>query len=414
VRRLYSEPKNLNNTGMNSAILGYGLEGKAMEVYLKDLGQNPTILDEKKDPNAFANLEPYDIVYRSPGIPVGKIKHPNVSSVTKVFFENCPCPIIGITGTKGKGTTSTLIFEMLKAAGKDVYIGGNIGRPAVEFLPKLTPESLVVLELSSFQLEDLNASPNVAVVLNVTSEHLDIHPTTEAYRAAKHAILAFQKPEDIAFINGDYEGSSAFATLGAGQKHIFHVGEPPIPQEEIGLRGVHNLENITPALLVAQHFNISFDHVESVLKNFKGLPHRLEPVGSINGVDYFNDSIATTPDPSIAALHSFEQPIFLIAGGSDKGANFTEWGRACQLAPNLKKVLLIGLTAPKLAEALPEGLYENCDTLEVAVSYAKTHAKPGDCILLSPACASFDQFENYKARGEAFKKLLPGTHSARA
>lgn len=368
-----------------------------------------TVLDEKDDPNAFADLSAYEIVYRSPGVPLAKIDHPNISSVTKFFFEKCPCPIIGITGTKGKGTTSTLIYEMLKAAGRDVYLGGNIGEPPVNFLGQLNPESIVILELSSFQLEDLTQSPHIAVVLNVTSEHLDVHPNTEAYREAKQPIVKFQSESDHAFISDDYEGSRAFAPLGAGQKHLFHAHDGsaplPVPREQIGLRGDHNLENITPAVLVARHLEIPEDTIAKVLTEFKGLPNRLEPTGEINGVQYFNDSFSTTPETSIAAARAFTEPLYLIAGGSEKNSDFTEWGQVMSNLPHLKKVLLIGLTAPKLGALLPPEKVEMAETLEAAIEYTKQNAQPGDVVVMSPACASFDQFKNYKARGQRFRDL---------
>ena len=410
----------------NIAILGYGIEGKATEAYLKKQGiKNLTILDEKDDPRAFADLSPYTKLFRSPGITLEKLNAPKekITSHTRLFFEKCPCPIIGVTGTKGKGTTSTLIHLMLKNAGMDSHLGGNIGKPPLNFLDDLKPDSIVVLELSSFQLEDLAQSPNIAVVLNITSEHLDHHPSTEAYRKAKQSIVLHQKPEDKAIINGDYEGSQPFAQLGQGEKfyysrhdrvegafidgeQIMALGEPVASTTDIALRGAHNHENVLPACLAAKILKVPNETIQNTLREFTGLPHRLELAAEKNGIKFFDDSFSTTPETSIAGLQAFEEPLYLIAGGSEKHSDFTEWGQACAGSKNLKKILFIGLTAKRMEESLPEGVpFEHVQDLTGAFKLISKEAQPGDVVLLSPACASFDQFKNYKHRGEVFKEM---------
>lgn len=419
----------------NIAILGRGIEGQALERYFQKKGfAQVTVLDEKEDPKAFQNLAQYDRIFRSPGIRLDRPElqglEAKLTSLTQYFFDHCPCPIIGVTGTKGKGTTSTLIYEMLKADGKDVYLGGNIGLPPTEFLDKLTPQSLVVLELSSFQLEDLKSSPHIAIVLNVTSEHLDHHPNTEAYRQAKTPIVRFQKPADIKIINEDYEGSRAFAALGEGKSYFYsrkkesaaaeahlHTEEGAekiialnkaiADRQDIALRGDHNLENVLPACLAATLLGVPAKTIQKTLRTFKGLPHRLEEVAQIKGVTYVNDSFSTTPETSIAGIQAFAEPLYLIAGGSEKHSDFTEWGKACAAAKNLKAVLLIGETAPRLEAALPDSVNRvHTKTLEASLEWLQNKTEPGNVVLLSPACASFDQFDNYKHRGESFKKML--------
>lgn len=413
------------NKNSKIAILGAGLEGKAMEAYLQKHGHTDiTILDEKEDSEAFADLSGYEIVFRSPGIPVMRpdlqaVKE-KLSSVTRYFMEHCPCPIIGVTGTKGKGTTSTLIFKMLEAAGQHAFLGGNIGEPAVNFLDELTPNSIVVLEMSSFQLEDCDRSPHISVVLNISSEHLDYHPTVEAYRMAKRPIMEHQTEEDIAILNADYYGSFDMGRFTQGQirhystnsstniclngENILVDGETVASTQDIALRGPHNLENVLPACGVAKLLGVPNDKIRKTLQSFTGLPHRLELVGEKEGVQYFNDSFSTTPETSIAGMRSFTEPLILIAGGSDKGADFTEWGQAVDESTNLKALLLIGERAEAL-QATTKTEAHMCSDLESAFQWCQENANAGDVVLLSPACASFDQYENYKKRGEHFRQL---------
>lgn len=460
------------------AILGYGLEGRALAKYLIKQADHEgakldlTICDENReltgldglsnlsDPsspsgrlpehvkirlgdNAFANLAEFDLIYRSPGIPLSRPELQTAletgaefSSVTKLFFEKCPCPIIGVSGTKGKGTTSTLIYEILKKAGKQVFLGGNIGEPPLNFLQELTEKSLVVLELSSFQLEDLEKSPHISVVLNITSDHLDYHPTTEEYRKSKQALLKHQTEADFGIINADHEGSKAFSNLGRGKKLFYSTkpqtdtntaahleGENIIVQNEavaktsdIALRGAHNLENVLPACFATKLLGVPNETIKSTLRAFQGLPHRLEFVAEASGVKYFNDSFSTTPETSIAAVKSFHEPLYLIAGGSEKHSDFTDWAKVCTESPNLKMVLLMGETAGRMEEALQDALFAKpivrTENLQAAFEFLKEQVQSGDIVLLSPACASFGLFENYKVRGETFRNLAGSAHTA--
>ncbi len=425
--------------------------------------------------NYLAEAEKCGVVFRSPGIPLRNLeglraKGVEITSATKYFFEQCPCPVIGVTGTKGKGTTSTLIYLMLKEAGKDVYLGGNIGEPPFKFLDKLTKDSLVVLELSSFQLQDLDRSPQVAVLLGVTTDHLDYHKDMDEYWEAKAAIVQHQNPDDVVILNHDYESSKYYEKFAKARK-IFvsatvsegdgvHLMGPmivncsPAPKgqggtsggasapsggtcemiinsSKVALIGKHNFENILPAVAVARHFAVAIPQIQKVLTTFKGLPHRLEEVANVNDVKYYDDSISTTPETSIAAVRAFAAPVILIAGGSEKGADYTDWGIALQQAQNLKCVVLCGSGPGAMAERMEKALKSaehtlnsrglgvgakeggrhypleviRCGTFEDAMKTARAKAAPGDVVVLSPAAASFDLFKNYKERGDRFKEL---------
>lgn len=434
------------------AIIGYGIEGRAIANYLHKHGfEDLTICDEREQIKdlpehanvqlgrvAFEGLTNFDLVFRSPGIALSRPELRSAinsgtrfTSVTKFFFEKCPCAVIGVSGTKGKGTTTSLIYEILKAAGKDAHIGGNIGESPTTFLDELTEESVVVLELSSFQLEDLKQSPNIAIVLNITRDHLDYHKNVEEYRQAKEALIKFQGEDDTAIINQDYEGSREFAKLGDGKKLFYsrreaadaHVdgeglivlGEKIGTTQDILLRGTHNHENVLPACLAAKLLGVSNETILQTLKEFQGLPHRLEFVCERNGVQYFNDSFSTTPETSMAAIRAFEEPLYLIAGGSEKHSDFTKWAKDCALSPNLKMVLLMGDTADRMEGKLQDAIEQNpreeildivrVNNLEEAFAFLKSQNKPGNVVLMSPACASFGLFQNYKERGHTFKEL---------
>ena len=471
------------------AILGLGVEGLSTAAFLKDKGARLVILDRKPQeelpqemtsqleelgatficgPEYLTSLSSFDIVIRSPGVPFSHekiqealLKGVIVTSHTKLFFDLCPCPIIGVTGTKGKGTTATLIFEMLKKADKDVHLGGNIGTPPLSFLDKLTKDSLVVLELSSFQLADLNTSPHVAVMLMVTSEHLDYHKDTAEYIDAKRNILRFQHPSDFAILNRDYPASNESDIHTDGQvlwvsrerevsegcfvkdnavwirlrgpvapsSHptssaigLWALDRTPsgratpsgdiseqkiIDIKDILLPGKHNLENVCAAVLSATLAGVGREDIVSVLKAFAGLEHRLQLVKTVKGVRYFDDSFSTTPETAIAAIEAFKEPEILILGGSSKGSDFTELGRVIREAENIKAIIGIGDEWLTIKEAIGEQklgvAIEGATNMSQVVLAAARIAAPGDVVLLSPACASFGMFQNYKDRGNQFQ-----------
>lgn len=444
-------------TGKKIGILGIGLEGLASAYFLKEQGGIVTLLDQAESldqetttnakklgevvlgKNAFSNLSNFDLVVRSPGVKrstpglvAASEKGVKVTSQTQIFLEECPCLVVGVTGTKGKGTTSTLIAKMLESAGFKTYLGGNIGTPPLTFLHLLDESSRVVLELSSFQLQDVTISPDIAVMLMVTSEHLDYHATVEEYIDAKRNILRFQKAEDFAVINRDYLASHESDIFTDGKVFQISIERPSteegcylkedalwmsmqgsewkvIDREKIALLGHHNLENVAAASMAATLAGASKEDIYNVLTSFKGLEHRIEFVKEVKGVVYYNDSFSTTPETAIAAIKSFLSPEILILGGSSKNSDFTQLGKALVEAKNIKAIIGIGQEWERIKEAthgLPEHvlLLEGAKDMHTIVQVAATIAKSGDVVLLSPACASFDMFKNYKERGNQFKK----------
>lgn len=432
------------------AVLGFGHEGQAVFSYLKKHNIEATVLEEKSNGKNFLDrVKDFDLVFRSPGIPR---LHPKIieaekagviiTSQTKWFFEHCPAVTVGVTGTKGKGTTCTLITEIIKANHQNVFLTGNIGKIApLEFLDELKDTDIVVFELSSFQLQDLKVSPNIGVCLMVTSDHLNHHKDLAEYHVAKSAITGFQKLTDTAIFNEDYEASKAIGNLGLGEKlsissktkpekgafiqnnsiYIFGLTdqfEENFDFSERMLRGVHNLENIAAGVLVATKLGISSDIISKVSNEFTGLEHRLQFVGQINGVGYYNDSISTIPETAIAALESFSEPTHIILGGSDKGLNYEHLVKYLCKKPNIASVTLLGDVGKTLSalfylhaetEKVPFIVSEVFTDFEKAIRYVKQKAQPGDVVLLSPATASFDMFKNYAERGTEFVRLVTQT-----
>lgn len=394
------------------------------------------------------NLQQFEMVFRTPGMPLNtpqlveaKKDGVTISSQTKLFFDLCPCPIIGVTGTKGKGTTATLIYEILKKSGYDVYLGGNIGLSPLDFLEKLTADSHVVLELSSFQLEDLEKSPQIAVVLMVTSEHLasqapdspNYHKSLANYIKAKERVVRYQREGDWAVVNYDYQNSRKMAKITKAQTYFFSSRvelkqgvyvkfgkiifrkekfEEVCAVSDIFIRGEHNWENVCAAVCVGKILGIENKTIREAVAGFKGLEHRLEFVREIGGVNYYNDSFSTTPETAIAALRSFTRPLIIILGGSEKGSNYLKLGRVVGQMENLKAVFLIGNTAGQIEAAVKTGggfkdgvkVIRGFGSMQPIVKTAASLAQKGDTVLLSPGCASFDMFKNYKVRGEQFKK----------
>ncbi len=420
-------------TNKKIAILGFGIEGKDAYKYLVDKGNRLVVYDKNKDLDVSGyvggnfivgedylekGLKDFDIIVRSPGIyrHIKEIDEAEKSGVEitsplQIFLEENVSKVIGVTGTKGKGTTSTLIYSILKNAGKDVYLAGNIGKPYLELLTKLNQDSVVVMEISSFQLMSLSVSPDVAVVLNITSDHMDWHKNQMEYLDAKANIVAYQKTDDFALLNNEYETSSAFAKKTVARVVNFSKKELPAKyKSHLILRGEHNLENIAAAVKTAEILGINEETIINTIQSFKGLEHRLEMVGEVDGVTYYNDSFATGPQPTIAAINAFSESETLILGGSDKFLDFTEMAKVISQKNNVKNILLIGETARKIKESIKKFPYTGVlydlgsPSMKAIVEKAKSVTKSGGVVILSPACASFDMFENYKDRGNQFKK----------
>lgn len=450
------------------AILGMGIEGIALaqflhgqvgELFLLDrlsldelLGSElgivlKEILDKKEVKYSFgqkylSELTSFEVIFRSPGISYNNELLTNarksgveISSQIKLFFELCPAKIIGVTGTKGKGTTSTLIYNILhglKGVSGNVYLAGNIGYPAITLLPKIEEDDIVILELSSFQLMDLNVSPHIAVMTNLLVDHLDYHSNIEEYQQAKLNILRYQSEKDQAVVNweinktvnieavtkskvmffqkGEKSSERTKAVVKEEAKDIFGVfieDEPLCLENELKIIGRHNLENISAAALVALLFNVPKDNIRRAVLEFKGLPHRLELVVEKNGVQYINDSFATNPLPTIAAIKAVKNNKILILGGSSKGADFAELADEIT-KENVSAVILIGEEGGRIEKAIVKSgfggkILKQKGAMSEIIKTATGLSKKGDAIILSPACASFDMFKNYKDRGDRFK-----------
>jgi UDP-N-acetylmuramoylalanine--D-glutamate ligase len=417
------------------AILGFGIEGRDAINFLINRGAKVTLFDKKEERELdFSGIEKekieiitgknylsvgltnFDFIVRSPGVYrynseiVDAEKNGcQITSAVKIFFDECPGKIIGVTGTKGKGTTSTLIYEILKADKRDVYLCGNIGKPYLEILPKLKKDSWVILEMSSFQLIDMKVSPYIAVVLNITVDHLDWHKDREEYVNAKKNIVSHQNPNDFALINEEYETPKSFAEIAKGRVVFFSKDSLEEKfKEKLLLRGEHNLENIAAAVATAKIIGVPEGKILETVRSFKGLEHRLELVDTINGITFYNDSFATSSQPTIAAINSFNVPETLILGGSDKGLDFGELQGVIEKKENVKNLILIGLIGGKIGEGIKGKNIINLGhtTMAEIVKKAYEVTPHGGVIILSPAAASFDMFKNYKDRGNQFKKTV--------
>ena len=432
------------------AILGFGREGKSVLKFLKK--RNPRadikILDQKFDDNYLKNLSSFDIVFRSPGVPynlppIQKAikKGVKFSSNTQLFFEETKkigCQIIGITGTKGKGTTSTLLYKILKVCGKDIYLAGNIGKSAIEILPKLKKNSIAILELSSFQLQDLNYSPNIAVVLDIFPDHLDAHKNLKEYFEAKANIAKWQKKSDKIFYFSDNRWSKWIASKSRTKKipvQYKEVGSPDIKpsilgrsdlqklKENLKIPGEHNFKNAVMAASIALSLGCPKNKIIAAVKNFRGNEHRLELIRTIRinqlnqhksaFVKFYNDSASTNPQTAAAAVKAFKEPKILIAGGKDKGLNYSPLASALKNS-NTKLVILFGENKKKIAEAVKKSgvPIKIVKKLKIAVRTAYQNSRfyflnsKFSSIIFSPASASFDMFKDYADRGKKFKKLV--------
>jgi UDP-N-acetylmuramoylalanine--D-glutamate ligase len=427
---------------MKIAIVGYDIEGRASFEYFASQGHELTICDQNHEvsvPENVAsvlgehyldNLDRFDLIVRTAGLPLRTILEKNPTIEAKVttlineFFKASPTRnIIGVTGTKGKGTTCTLIARMLEAVGKQVYLGGNIGVPPLTFLSKLTADSWVVLELSSFQLLDLQQSPHIGVCLMVVPEHLDWHSDMQDYVEAKKQLFAHQSNQDIAIYYAGNELSTQIAASGAAKKIPYYTppgatadngaimidGQRICGIEELKLLGAHNWQNVCAAITATWQVTQDVAAMQTVLTSFAGLPHRLELVRELHGVRYYDDSFGTTPETAIVAMQAFIQPEIVILGGRSKGIPFDELAVAVA-KHRPKKVITIGETADEITEKLRTAGYTEIvpggDTILEITQQAQLLAAPGDVVLLSTASASFDMFKDYKERGELFKEAV--------
>lgn len=427
---------------MKIAIVGFDTEGTVTYEYFKAQGADITICDQNPDisvPDGASsqlgdtyldNLDRFDSIVRTPGLHPAKIlaKNPDVldkiTSQTNIFFEMSPTTnVIGVTGTKGKGTTSSLITKMLEAAGNRVFLGGNIGLPPLSFFDQLDSDSWVVLELSSFQLIDLRYSPHIAVCLMVEPEHLDWHEDFEEYIAAKQQLFIHQKSDDVAIYYAPNENSLSIADASEGTVLPYYEKPGAIVSgneitidntticdtDELQLLGEHNWQNACAAVTAVWQVAPDVAAIKSALTHFSGLEHRLEFVRELSGVRYYDDSFGTTPETAIVAIKAFSEPKVLILGGSDKGVTFEKLAQTVKDS-NVRSVITIGQMGPVISEELRKvgftDIVEGGSNTDKIVRQAQEIAQSGDVVLLSTACASFDMFKNYKDRGDQFKAAV--------
>ena len=375
-----------------------------------------------------------DMVFRTPGMHPEKPElvalrdtGAEVTSEMEVFFTLCPCTTIAVTGSDGKTTTTTLIAEMLKAAGKTVWLGGNIGTPLLPLLDRMRPEDFAVVELSSFQLMDMKHSSHIAVVTNLAPNHLDVHKDMDEYVQAKKNIFNFQSGEDTLILNLDNSITNTFTGNGKTRwfsrvgktdngvcldgDFIIRDGVKVLDVKDIVIPGVHNIENYMAAILAVEGL-VEDDTIREVARTFGGVEHRIELVRVKDGVKFYNDSIASSPSRTIAGLKSFTEKVCLIAGGYDKHIPYDVLGP--YICEHTKRVYLNGATGPQIRAAVENcaaytpgnPVLIDCADFTDAVHKAATDAKPGDIVLMSPASAAFDQFKNFMVRGNYFKTLV--------
>ena len=449
--------------GKKVAFIGAGVSHKRCIEQFVELGAQVTLCDQKKsleDFGAYADTlrrlhvrlslgEHYtdgfagqDIIMRTPGYEYYKPElqaalqaGTKVTSEVELFFELCPCEIVAVTGSDGKTTTTTLISKMFEAAGRKVFLGGNIGAALLPQLADVTPEAVAVVELSSFQLISMRVSPKVAVVTNVTPNHLDHHKDMQEYIDAKRNILLWQVPPCRAVLGFENEISRGmqkdckgeqvwFTRLHDTDKGAFlresddtlcyaenGVVTPILPRAEVKLRGLHNVENLLAAI-AAVWGRVPVEAMRQVGSTFTGVEHRIEPVRTLDGVTYYNDSIASSPTRTIAGLRSFNQKIILIAGGYDKKIPYEPL--APEILAHVKTLVLMGATGPRIEAAVRAcpGFDESAltilhaDSMQHAVELARGTAQPGDVVSLSPASASFDLYPNFEVRGRDYKNIV--------
>ncbi|HEY2044588.1 MAG TPA: UDP-N-acetylmuramoyl-L-alanine--D-glutamate ligase [Jatrophihabitans sp.] len=419
---------------MKIGVIGYGVEGRAAVEYWGARGEVVVHTRELKSeappgvsvvtgPGYLDDLDDYDLLIRSPGVRPDLLPD-GVATTTVIaeFFARCPATIVGVTGTQGKGTTCTVATAILKAAGRRVQLGGNIGVVPLQFLADMTAEDIVVLELSNFQLIDLPSSPQVAVVLPITPDHLNWHSDLDEYHQAKSAIAAWQKPDDTVVFDSANEVASRIAESSPGRKiplrspegvevrdsAIYVRGERVLEVSKIPLRGKHNVDNVAAA--VAATFDLISGDLAALQRGVSGLhplPYRLEPIADVAGVTYVNDSLSTTPETTMAAMAAYPETKVLILGGSSKGVSYEALAAAvARDAGSIRTTLLIGQDGPKIAEALDATGFSNHQfvpgSMAEVVNVAARVAQSGDVVLLSPACASFGAFRDYADRGDQF------------
>lgn len=406
--------------GKKICIVGYGKEGQAMEKALKQHAPTATVtIRDKKDGEEYLNgLDAFDVIIKSPGIPPQKefeaVKEKMTSS-TQIFLDSIAQSggsVIGVTGSKGKSTTSTLIYEILQAGSKAVSLIGNIGEPAIKYVSEAKPGKIFVIEMSSYQLMDLTTSPHIAVVTSFFPEHLDYHGSLEAYKEAKKHIARYQKKTDVIFYSAASEDAKEIAMESPGEKIPFSADDSPVQIKETHLLGEHNRSNIAAAWKVGEHLGITVNVMMAVIRNFRGLPHRLQSLGEHHGIEWVDDAISTTPESTIAALDALGKSVVtIILGGQDRGNDFSGLAKRIKESA-VKTVILFPGSGPRIREAIGDAHADVCfheaDSMEKAVELAKKNTMAGKLCLLSTASPSYGMFTNFEQKGDAFKSCILG------
>lgn len=455
MKKKFSEFRSFIN-GKKTAVVGIGISNKPLIDFLLSLGAKVSVFDKKNveqlgsvaeelkakgvefilGENYMDGLKGFDVIFKTPSM---RFDNPSliaerergayITSEMEEFVKYCPAKIFGVTGSDGKTTTTTLIYNILKEEGYNAWVGGNIGAPLFTHIEEISEKDMVVLELSSFQLMTMNVSPDVAVITNLSPNHLDIHKNMEEYIEAKKNIFKFQSKEDFLILNRDNDITNAMAEAAHGGVKKFSIKEeiqngayykddvlyikntPVCSLEEIKLMGMHNVENLLAAFC-AVSYDATVESMRKVATTFKGVEHRNEFVRELDGIKYYNDAIATSPTRTLAGLNSFSKPVILIAGGYDKNIPFGPLAEGAY--SKVKTLVLVGKTKYLIKEAFENVMKEKkcnlniimADTFEEAVNKARTNAEAGDIITLSPACASFDMFPNFEAKGNAYKDIV--------
>ena len=439
-RSLHAINVTLDLHDKHAAVIGIRRSGSAALQLLRAHGAHVRAIDEQPpDPSVLPQTReslapPLDLIVPSPGVPLdlpllNEARASGIPVMGEVELASyfLRGPIIGITGSNGKTTTTALTGHLLRECGIACQVGGNIGTAVTALVDTSREHQWNVLELSSFQLEDIqHFHADIAVCLNVTPDHLDRHGTFENYARAKGRLFSTQRRGDKAVLNFDDVTCREFARETKADVRWFSVrrpvdlgmwlergelvsnGQPFLRREDIRLRGLHNVENVLAAALTAHLAGAPLNAIAAAVKTFPGVEHRIEFVRTLHGVDYFNDSKATNVDATLKAIDAFDRGLWIILGGKDKGSDYRPLREP--LHQKARAALLIGAARPLIRSALEGALpLVDCETLDKAVSYARRYAKPGDTVLLAPACASFDQFANYEERGKRFKQLVQGS-----
>ena len=445
--------------GKNVAIIGLGVSNIPLLDYMHEKNAKVTAFDDRENlpedimekinkykfkfiggKNNLKALKGFNIIFRSPSclptrpeLEEEEKRGALVTTEIELLMKMCPCKVIGITGTEGKTTTSSIIHAIIKQAGIHCYLGGNIGTPLFTKLPEMTEKDIIILEMSSFQLMGMDVSPDISLVTNIYPDHLNIHKDMQEYIDSKKNILNYQKSTDTVVLNFDNEITKSFAKSAKGKVIFFSSKENLkngyiydrkdgnikyckngivkniINKNEIKLRGIHNYENISAALAVTSSI-VDTQTQTNAIKQFQGVEHRLEFVREVEGVKYYNDSIGTSPASTIAGLNAFDENIVLLAGGADKDLDYKEIGE--KIAEKVGTLILCGPTSDKIEKATTDALKGReinilrVNNMKEAVETARKYAKSGDIVLLSPASTSFDLYKNFAERGNIFKDCV--------